>query len=91
MDPIRSCIVCRNKKSKKELFKIVSKDKKAVYDKNQKINSRSIYICKSHECINKCKKIVSDLSTYAGVLQSNNKIFVIKPINRAIFLSRKFS
>ena len=59
MDPIRSCIVCRNKKSKKELFKIVSKDKKAVYDKNQKINSRSIYICKSHECINKCKKIVS--------------------------------
>ena len=59
MDPIRSCIVCRNKKSKKELFKIVSKDKNAVYDKNQKINSRSIYICKSHECINKCKKIVS--------------------------------
>ena len=28
---------------------------------------------------------------YTGVLQSNNKIFVIKPINRAIFLSRKFS
>ena len=26
-----------------------------------------------------------------GVLQFNNKIFVIKPINRAIFLSRKFS
>ena len=56
MDPIRSCIVCRKKKSKKELFKIISKEGKAHFDKIQKENSRSIYICKSHECINKCKK-----------------------------------
>ena len=59
MDPIRSCIVCRKKNSKKDLFKIVSKDKIAFYDKKQNINSRSIYICKNQECINKCKKIIS--------------------------------
>ena len=49
MDPIRSCIVCRNKNNKKDLFKIVSKDKRAFYDKKQNINSRSIYICKKQD------------------------------------------
>lgn len=59
MDPIRSCIVCRNKKSKNNLFRIVAKNNTAIYDENQNINSRGIYICKSHECINKCKKYVT--------------------------------
>ncbi len=59
MDPIRSCIVCRNKKSKNELFRIVSDNGKAIYDKDMKINKRGIYICKSHECINKCRKFIT--------------------------------
>lgn len=36
MDPIRSCIVCRKKKNKNELFRIVSKNGKAIYDKSGK-------------------------------------------------------
>lgn len=59
MDPIRSCIVCRNKKSKNELFRIVSKENKAIYDKDKNINSRGIYMCKSHACINKCRNFVT--------------------------------
>ena len=59
MDPIRSCIVCRNRKSKNKLFRIICKNNKAVYDENQNIDSRGIYICKSHECINRCKKYVT--------------------------------
>ena len=59
MDPIRSCIVCRNKNSKDKLFRIVCENNIAIYDKNQNINSRGIYLCKSQECINKCKKYVT--------------------------------
>lgn len=59
MDPIRSCIVCRNKESKNDLFRIVSIKNKAIYDKYNNINSRGIYICKSHECINKCRNFIT--------------------------------
>ena len=59
MDPIRSCIVCRKKKNKNELFRIVSKKGKAIYDKSGKINSRGIYMCKSQECIDKCKSYIT--------------------------------
>jgi predicted RNA-binding protein YlxR (DUF448 family) len=59
MDPIRSCIVCRNKRCKKELFRVVCENNKAIYDKEQNINSRGIYLCKSFDCINKCKKYVT--------------------------------
>lgn len=59
MDPIRSCIVCRSKKKKKDLFRIICKEDKAYYDNKQCINSRGIYICKSRECINKCRKNIT--------------------------------
>ncbi len=59
MNPIRSCIICRDKKNKNELFRIVSKNGKAIYDKSGKINSRGIYMCKSHECINKCRSYIT--------------------------------
>ncbi len=59
MNPIRSCIICRNKKNKNKLFRIVSKNGKAIYDKSEKINSRGIYICKSNECINKCRSYIT--------------------------------
>lgn len=59
MDPIRSCIVCRKKKNKKDLFRIISKDKKAYYDSNQCENSRGIYVCKNSVCINKLRKNIT--------------------------------
>lgn len=59
MDPVRSCIVCRKRKSKKDLFRVVSnKENMALYDKNQNINSRAIYLCKTHECIDKCRSLL---------------------------------
>lgn len=59
MDPIRSCIVCRNRKNKDELFRIVCKENKAINDKDKKINSRGLYICKSQECINRCRNMIT--------------------------------
>ena len=72
MNPIRSCIVCRNKNSKDKLFRIVCENNIAIYDKNKNINSRGIYICKSSECIDKCKKYeVSHIEASTSMMQYN--------------------
>lgn len=59
MKSCRTCIVCRQKRNKKEFFRIVSNDEnKAYYDKTQKYNSRGIYLCKSKECLEKSIKLI---------------------------------
>ena len=59
MKSCRTCIICRQKENKRNLFRIVSdNEKKAYYDKNQKCNSRGIYLCKKMECLEKCIKLV---------------------------------
>lgn len=59
MKPCRTCIACRQRKNKEELFRIVAdKEKKAKYDKHQKINSRGIYLCKNKNCLEKCIKLL---------------------------------
>lgn len=77
MDPIRSCIVCRNKKSKNDLFRIVSIENKAIYDKDNNINSRGIYICKSHECINKCRNFVTKDKFNTKLSLDNDSMFEV--------------
>jgi predicted RNA-binding protein YlxR (DUF448 family) len=57
--PIRSCIICKQKKEKKDLFRIVSLNNKAYYDKNQTENVRGIYICKDKKCTDKLLQIVN--------------------------------
>ncbi len=59
MKETRSCIVCRHKRQKSELIRIV-KDigGSAIFDKIQKENKRGVYFCKNPECIrNAIKKI----------------------------------
>jgi hypothetical protein len=54
MKPIRMCAFCRKRNEKDKYFRIVSDvNGNAIYDKEQKINSRAIYFCKSKECIGK--------------------------------------
>ena len=57
MIKIRTCIACRNKKSKEELLRIVSENGLAVLDETQKINARGIYICNKTACISKLLKV----------------------------------
>ena len=60
MSPTRSCIACRRRKQKSELFRIVAKaDTQAFLDKEYKENSRGIYLCKNKECIQKCENIIN--------------------------------
>ncbi len=55
--PERTCIVCRNKKDKNDLIRIVrDKDNNFFYDPTGKANGRGAYICKDEACINKFLK-----------------------------------
>lgn len=52
--PTRSCIVCKEKKEKKDLMRVVSdKNYEAFIDEKQKVNSRAIYFCNDKKCLEK--------------------------------------
>ena len=55
--PLRRCITCGERKSKKELVRIVkNNDKGVLIDKSGKINGRGAYICLNIDCINNAEK-----------------------------------
>lgn len=55
--PCRMCMVCRERKSKNELVRIVrSKSGDINLDETGKADGRGAYICKSKECIEKLFK-----------------------------------
>lgn len=57
----RTCIVCRHKDNKSNLYRIVSNESGNAYlDKEQKSNSRGIYICKKKKCIENCLKMIEE-------------------------------
>lgn len=59
MIPIRCCIACKTRKNKEDFIRIVAdKEKNAIIDINQNINSRGIYICKDKKCINNLQKAI---------------------------------
>jgi len=60
MNPTRCCIACRKRKEKKNLIRIVADESgNAIYDKEQKINSRALYICKDIQCLEDIKKFIA--------------------------------
>lgn len=65
--PLRKCVSCNERKSKKDLIRLVKKgDKEVVIDKTGKVNGRGAYLCLSPECIDdaeKTKKLSRALST----------------------------
>ena len=54
--PERMCVACRGMFPKAELMRIVSTDDGVIFDENQKILSRGIYLCKKEECIKTAQK-----------------------------------
>ena len=55
--PLRKCIACGERKSKKELIRIVKNNEKGVIiDESGKINGRGAYICSNIECITNAEK-----------------------------------
>ena len=57
VEPLRSCIGCNEKKSKKELLRIVREDV-GVYsvDLSGRKNGRGAYICPTLSCLEKADK-----------------------------------
>ena len=57
MEPNRMCMVCRERKSKSELLRIVRvKGESPKLDPNQNISGRGMYLCKSSECLSQAKR-----------------------------------
>lgn len=55
--PERSCLICRAKKNKINLFRLAKiNEEKYVYDETYRIQSRGAYICKSLDCLGKLSK-----------------------------------
>ncbi len=55
-EPERTCITCRTKKSKSELFRFVELNGKVFYDRKKRMNGRGYYICQGRGCLEKCLK-----------------------------------
>lgn len=51
--PLRKCVVCNERKDKRELLRIVkNKEENIFLDLTGKANGRGAYICKSIDCLN---------------------------------------
>lgn len=48
--PQRSCVVCREKKDKRELTRLVVANEKLQVDVSGKMNGRGAYLCDDREC-----------------------------------------
>lgn len=54
---LRSCAICREKKDKRELLRVVRDPSGNVsLDEGKRINGRGAYVCKNAKCIEKAKK-----------------------------------
>ena len=54
--PMRTCVVCRTSKPKKELLRIVKYEDRVFVDTTGKSNGRGAYICPDINCFEKLKK-----------------------------------
>ena len=54
--PMRTCIVCKANKPKKELLRVVKSGEEIFLDLTGKANGRGAYVCNDVECIKKLKK-----------------------------------
>ena len=81
--PQRSCVICRQKKDKSELIRIVKNKENIVsMDKTGKKEGRGAYICNNIECLEKAietktlKKILDidiDEEIYENIRESINR------------------
>lgn len=55
--PLRKCIVCGQRKEKKELIRIVKNSSNDIFiDDTFKAGGRGFYLCRSSDCFQKLKK-----------------------------------
>lgn len=81
--PERTCVVCREKKDKKDLFRVAKiSENNYSFDEKQKMQSRAIYLCKTHECIKRISKNkkynlkIEDLLAMVNLLKKESKDYL---------------
>lgn len=80
--PERSCIVCREKKEKKDLFRLGEIGEKLIFDQDQKEQCRGKYVCKTRECLQKLSKhkkvkiSIEELVKMANLLKKEQKDYL---------------
>ena len=81
--PERTCIICRTKKEKSKLFRLAKlKETFYEFDKEQKKQSRAVYVCKSLNCLgklakhNKVKLDSQDLMSMLNIINKANKNYI---------------
>lgn len=93
---IRTCVICKEKKEKDKLFRIAKiKENNYLFDEKQKMQTRSIYVCKSHECIRRISKNkkynikMDDFFKMINLLKKENKnyINILKAMKNSEYLT----
>ena len=56
--PMRTCVMCRQKKEKRDLLRIVRTPEGVVqFDPTGKANGRGAYVCTADECLSSVKNV----------------------------------
>ena len=81
--PERTCIICREKNEKSKLFRLAKLNEGFYeFDKEQKKQSRAVYVCKSLNCLgklakhNKVKLDSQDLMSMLNIINKANKKYL---------------
>ena len=81
--PERTCIICREKNEKSKLFRLAKLNEGFYeFDKEQKKQSRAVYVCKSLNCLgklakhNKVKLDSQDLMSMLNIINRANKNYL---------------
>ena len=81
--PERTCIICREKNEKSKLFRLATLNEGFYeFDKEQKKQSRAVYVCKSLNCLgklakhNKVKLDSQDLMSMLNIINKANKNYL---------------
>ena len=81
--PERTCVICRAKNEKSKLFRLAKLNEISyVFDKEQKKQSRAVYVCKSLNCLgklakhNKVKLDSQDLMSMLDIINKANKNYL---------------
>lgn len=89
----RMCVVCGLKNNKSELFRIVKDEEgENAYDAYQKMNGRSIYVCKDKSCLEKLSqnkkltigfKVLSEMAKELKNSKNRSLVELLAVMNRS--------
>lgn len=72
--PIRQCIVCRQRKTKRSLLRIVRTPRGVEFDSSQKKEGRGYYLCAEQTCLQRAKS--SDLISRLCGIKAPESLYI---------------